>query len=343
MSADDGSGTRPVFSVTRQDTRVHCDRQTCNRDFASRVLQRYLLAMAHLAESRLTFGAGSPDPGELMLAVLVLYQQSLEQSVTFQSLSAGLREESAPLQLLVYDNSPTPVGKPGSVAHRGWDVCYVHDPSNPGVSRAYVEGARIAANHSKQWLLLLDQDTWFPPDVLSRYVASIQQHPEVRLFAPILRGGSHILSPCRYRFRLGSPLSLVSPGLHSLAGLSVLNSGTCVAVKDYLELGGHDVRIALDFADHEFIDRFKRKHDRFVVIDAECAHDFFGVTTQSTAGRLTRFGHYCRGAKFSGKGLSGALLTAAVVGARACRLSIRYRSLGFLRVAVDTLLGGEPS
>jgi hypothetical protein len=286
--------------------------------------------------------ARPPEPGESAFAVLVLYQQSLEQSVTFQSLGPSVRALSAPLQLLVYDNSPTPVGHPGSGPYPGWDIHYVHDPSNPGVSRAYLEGARMAARRAKQWLLLLDQDTRFPPDSLVRYSAAIRQHPEVRLFAPILRSGDRIVSPCMYRLKLGFSLARIRPGARSLAGLSVLNSGMCVAVEDYLAVGGHDVRIALDFADHEFIERFKRRRDRFVVVDTECGHGFFGATPQTTASQLARFQFYCRGAKYSSEGLIDGFLTAGVVGARACLLSLRHGSLGFLRVAAGTLLGDEP-
>lgn len=277
-----------------------------------------------------------------VFAVLVLYRQSLAESATFQSLSPSVQNLSVALPLLVYDNSPTPIGHPGAGSYPGWDIHYVHDPSNPGISRAYQEGVRMAAARSKRWLLLLDQDTRFPPDALSRYLTAVTRHPEVRLFAPILRTGERVISPCIYRFKLGFPLPEIQPGLQPLAGISVLNSGMWIAVEEYLAVGGHDLRIPLDFADHEFIERFKRRHDRFVLVDTECFHDFFRVTGQSTASHLVRFQFYCHGARYASKGLMDGILTAGVVGARACVLSYRHGSLGFLRVAVTTLLGREP-
>lgn len=273
-----------------------------------------------------------------VLAVLVLYRQSLAESATFQSLSAGLGQLSTPLPLLVYDNSPTPVGDPGRVGYPAWAITYVHDPSNPGVSRAYQEGARMAAAGSIPWLLLLDQDTRFPADWLGRYLNAVARHPEAALFAPILRSGERILSPCIYRFKRGFPLDRVEPGKRPLAGISVLNSGMWVGVEEYRAVGGHDVRIALDFADHEFIERFKRRHDSFVLVDAECSHDFFRETGQSIAGHLARFRFYCRGARYASKGLLDGIVTTAVVGARACLLSYRHGSLKFLGVAAATLL-----
>ena len=282
-----------------------------------------------------------PNTGASVFAVLVLYRQTLAESMTFQSLSPSVRGLPAPLPLLVYDNSPTPVGRPGNVSYHGWDIHYVHDSTNPGISRAYQEGARMAAERSKPWLLLLDQDTRFPPDWLTRYLTQVQRHPDVKLFAPILRSEGRILSPCIYRFKRGISLDRVEPGPQSLTGLSLLNSGMWIAVEDYLAVGGHEVRIPLDFADHEFIERFKRRHDRFVVVNAECIHNFFQVTEQSTASHLNRFRSYCHGARYASKGSIDRMLTACVIGARACLLSYRHGSLGFLRIAATTLLGRE--
>jgi hypothetical protein len=283
------------------------------------------------------------NTGASVFAVLVLYRQSLADSVTFQSLSPSVRDLSAPLSLLVYDNSPTPVGRPGNMPYDGWDIHYVHDPTNPGISRAYQVGARMAAERSKPWLLLLDQDTSFPQDWLTRYLTAVQRHPEEKLFAPILRCDERILSPCIYRFKRGFPVDRIEPGPQSLTGLSLLNSGMWIAVEDYLAVGGHEVRIALDFSDHEFIERFKQRHDQFVLVDADCIHNFFQATDQSTSGQLNRFRFYCQGARYASKGLMDRMLTACVIGARACLLSWRHGSLGFLRIAATALLGREPS
>lgn len=200
----------------------------------------------------------------------------------------------------------------------------------------------MAAERSARWLLLLDQDTRFPEDWLARYLAAVGRHPGAGLFAPILRSGGRVLSPCAYRFKRGISLDHIEPGERSLAGLSVLNSGMWVGVEEYRAVGGHDLHIPLDFADHEFIERFKRRHGRFVVVDAECAHDFFRVTGQSLASHLTRFRLYCQGARYASKGLLDGLVAASVVGARACLLSYRHGSLGFLRVAATAFLGKAP-
>jgi len=279
-----------------------------------------------------------PQSGTDMFAVLVLYGQSLKESPTFQSLSASVRHLATPLPLLVYDNSPSPIGRPHPGSYPGWDIEYIHDPSNPGVSLAYRTGARVAAARGRRWLLLLDQDTRFPAESLERYSAAITEHPDVRLFAPMLTSAGSVISPCRYRFKLGFRLRHVEPGRHALADLSVLNSGMCIAVDDYVSVGGHDVRIALDFADHEFIERFKRSHDSFVVVDLQCSHDFFRETVRGAASHAARFRLYCKGARHTSRGLGDGLLTAAVIWARACLLSARHGSPRFLWIAATAFL-----
>ena len=136
-----------------------------------------------------------------VLAVLVLYRQDLAQSPTYLSLGGELRRLGAQLDLLVYDNSEQASSLPENAPADGWRISYQHDGTNPGVSRAYVEGARLGASRGKRWLLLLDQDTVFPPGALDAYVDELRRHPDARLFAPILRVAGRIASPCGYRFK----------------------------------------------------------------------------------------------------------------------------------------------
>ena len=271
------------------------------------------------------------------LAVLVLYGRALGESVTFRSLDEGLRGLGERLDLLVYDNSAV-ASRPEPAA--GWQIEYRHDPGNPGVSRAYLEGAKVAAERGKRWLWLLDQDTWFPPQAIAVYADAVRRYPSEVLLAPVLRSGERIVSPCAYRFPRGAPLRATTTGLQDLAGKSLLNSGMCISVAAYLDVGGHDPRIGLDFSDHEFIDRFKRRYARARILPLECRHGFSGELRSGVDAGLQRFRFFCRGVRYAAHGgLQSALGTAMVVG-RACRLAFRHRHPGFLRIAASTLIGG---
>ncbi len=272
-----------------------------------------------------------------VLAVLVLYGRTLGESITFRSLEEGLRRVGERLDLFVYDNSAV-ASHPAPAA--GWEIEYRHDPTNPGVSRAYLEGARFAAERGKRWLLLLDQDTRFPLEAITVYADALRRYPTEVLFAPVLRAGVRIVSPCAYRFPRGTPLRTIATGLQDFSGKSVLNSGMCISVAAYLDVGGHDPRIGLDFSDHEFIDRFKRRHERVRVLPLECQHGFSGELRSGVDAGLQRFRFFCLGVRYASRGGLQSALGAAMVFGRACRLAFRHRHPGFLRIAASTLIGG---
>jgi rhamnosyltransferase len=272
-----------------------------------------------------------------VLAILVLYGRTLGESITFRSLEAGRRRVGQRLDLFVYDNSAV-ASNPAPAS--GWQIEYRHDPTNPGVSRAYLEGARVAAERGKRWLLLLDQDTCFPGEAITVYADALRQYPAEVLFAPVLRAGGHILSPCAYRFPRGTPLKTTATGLQQLSGKSVLNSGMCISLAAYVNVGGHDPRLGLDFSDHEFIDRFKRRHARVRILPLECRHEFSGALRPGVEASLRRFRFFCLGVRHASRGGLQSALGAAMVAGRACRLAFRYRHPGFLRIAASTLIGG---
>jgi rhamnosyltransferase len=271
-----------------------------------------------------------------VLAVLVLFGRTLEESVTFQSLGEGLRRAGGRLELFVYDNSAVagPIVEPPE-----WSIEYRHDPSNPGVSQAYIEGARRAEALGKRWLLLLDQDTFFPPAALDAYLEAMRRSPAAELFAPVLRSGDRVVSPCGYRFPLGTSLARIEPGVQPLQGKSVLNSGMCVSLAAYQEVGGHDPRIGLDFSDHEFIERFKRRYSSVCVVPVECRHGFSGDQSTEVTNGVVRFQVYCHGVRYASRGRMQRLWGAGLVAARACLLAARWQHLGFLRVAARSLFG----
>ena len=90
-----------------------------------------------------------------VLAVVVLYNVSLNDSQTLNSLKA-LDSLGINLKLLIYDNSPQQQNHESTQ----WD--YVHDSTNEGLTKAYNTAVELAKKNNCEWLLLLDQDTHLP-------------------------------------------------------------------------------------------------------------------------------------------------------------------------------------
>jgi len=132
--------------------------------------------------------------------IIVIYNIELEDSESFQSI-LQMHAEEAELNVFVYDNSLKPQKLK---AYKNIRLSYVHDPNNSGVSKAYNTGAENAKKEQKEWVLLLDQDTTLPSDILKQYNSAIKTYSEAKLIVPILQlANGKIFSPCSYRFKRG--------------------------------------------------------------------------------------------------------------------------------------------
>jgi GT2 family glycosyltransferase len=274
------------------------------------------------------------------LAVLVLYKVRLDASDTFLSLTRSLKKSGRSMEVLVYDNSPTPMVRDEDLARDGLLLHYISDPANPGVSRAYNRGFEIARQRGRKWLLLLDQDTAFPDDALSCYTDAVEAHGDSLLFAPVLVCGSTIYSPCANALNLNYHVKAVPPGKVRARGKSLLSSGMCIHVDAFARAGGFDEGIPLDFADHDFMKRYRRHFDSFVVLDLVCAHAFSDREPSDMDRALTRFDYYCKGARGSIKSIPDALSLPPLAFLRAARLCVRFGSLTFLRRLFRAFLRG---
>jgi glycosyltransferase involved in cell wall biosynthesis len=234
--------------------------------------------------------------------------------------------------MVIYDNSPAPMWRGDGERRDGFRIRYISDTSNPGVSKAYNTGFEIARQLRKKLLLLLDQDTVFPENTFSNYAAAIEAHADCPLFAPILMSHGKIYSPCGQILNANFHLRRVRPGRGSVRGKSLLNSGLCIRLDAFDKVGGFDEKIPLDFADHDFMKRYRTHFDSFVLIDVVCEHGFSDKEPVGLNGSLTRFGYYCKGARNSIKGGQDAFSLAPAAFLRAARLSARFRTLRFLRL-----------
>lgn len=269
-----------------------------------------------------------------LLAVLVLYNQRLATSKSFLSLfnsQSGVHER---VHLLVYDNSPIPVGLESELGVADGGVEYVSDIRNPGVSKAFNVGAHVARRLECTHLLFLDQDTVFPHNALSAYVTAVEAHPDGNLFAPILSSRNKMYSPCRSILNFNIPFARRKTGTLPAKGVSVLNSGMCIRLEAFEEAGGFDESIPLDFADHDFFKRYRSRFKSFVLLDIVCEHGFADNEASDLNPAIARFGLYCRGARNSIKKPLDAFSIPPLAVMHAIRLSLRFGTFRFLYLLI---------
>ena len=277
------------------------------------------------------------------LIVVVLYKTELYNSITYQSLEKSLQKSQLrqKADLLVYDNSP--VGNDliwESKEEKHFNISYIHDPSNPGVSKAYNKAADLANAKKKTLLLVLDQDTNLPNDVLFRYAHDVKSFPNFPLYAPQIYSEGLLYSPCRYIFQKGSNLLGIEAGVHLTKNRSVINSGLLVDLAAFHQVSGYDEEVQLYFSDHVFFDRIKRHFPKFVIVNCQLEHELSSVDYRDLPTALTRFAYYCRGARQASR--NNVLLYAnhgIMVGLRSLVMSYRCRSLDFVNVFIRNFVG----
>ncbi len=242
------------------------------------------------------------------------------------------------MDVVVFDNSATAPERCGDYRYDCFRIHYISDVCNPGVSKAYNTGLKVAKKLKKKWLLFLDHDTNFPRYALERYAQALAAYPDIVLFVPILTSVGRIYSPCRYVLNAGFPLAKIKPGVCSTRGKSVLNSGMCISIEAFDRVGGFNESIPLDFADHDFMKRYGKHFDSFCIVDVTCSHGFSGMERIDRDAALTRFGYYCKGARASINNAADAGSLCVLVSLRAARLTFRYRTTAFLRLFLRTFL-----
>ncbi len=203
--------------------------------------------------------------------VVVIYNKLLKDSESIQSLLPTILGYDC--GLLIYDNSNTCQ----DVSHltKNSNIKYIHDETNSGLSKAYNISAKIAKEDQRKYMILLDQDTIFPSNSIDKYLEAINKHDDKKLFAPILKiQNGKIMSPCIYRYKWGKLIDFMLPGKYSLHHYLPVNSGLCISIEAFFEVGGYNEKVKLDGADFQFIERFKKKYDDFIVLDLVLFQNF---------------------------------------------------------------------
>lgn len=199
-----------------------------------------------------------------LLPVIVLYRQQLHTTTTYQTLLKVAAFE----QFMVYDNSPADFEVDSTTLDQR--AIYVRNSYNRGLSSCYNLAAHYAQSEGFTHLLLLDQDTTFPPGALQHYF-----HLPATTFvaAPCLTSDTLPFSPVDIRGWNLRAAKLPSR-LHSLHQYSPVNSGLCVQVETFFRAGGYDESVYLDYADFVFVRRLAHVTSHFLLLPFTAEQNF---------------------------------------------------------------------
>jgi GT2 family glycosyltransferase len=260
--------------------------------------------------------------------IMVIYNRRLHECQTYNSLAYSAQNTREKITLIVIDNSPTKMYDEGD--HNCFSIHYIHNIDNPGVSKAYNQGAELASSMAKKWLLLTDQDTIFPANSMDTYIKGIINDYKQQIFVPRLYYSKGLLSPVKYLFKRGWPLNNIEQGVHSFRYLSVINSGMLVNLELFLKVNGYNEKVRLDFSDYVFIDRVKQYHRTFTILNIDCVQEVSFEVNSSKDLSLLRFKYFCEGARnATDKWYDYPMLLLNVI-LRGVKLTLQHRSISFV-------------
>lgn len=262
-----------------------------------------------------------------LLIIIVLYNVKIDQIEYLYDLEC--------FNVLIYDNS--------NVAQECTNYHYIHDPSNPGVSKAYNHGIALAKQLDIKKVLILDQDTKFDKTVLGLYEKLYAKYGDDYIYAPIIAGNDKIYSPydeliCRNKFQMNE--SFVYSELYSLKNRAVINSGLMIPVSLAEQLGGFDENIKLDFSDSYFIEKYKCINEFIILVNISMEHSLSGDEGINKQKELSRFRYYCSGAKYFYKETKNKPRLLRMLFFRTFKLIIKYRSLLPIKIAIKCFKDG---
>jgi GT2 family glycosyltransferase len=196
-----------------------------------------------------------------ILAVVVLYKQSPQQSQTIQSLIKVFTGDpglSASVGVLVWDNSPVPAAN--FSLPFAFDL--EHAGGNVGTSGAYNHAMELAESVGCPWLLLLDQDTTVREEFLRGmigYSEKLARVQEIAAVVPFIFSHGALVSPRRLlSFNRVRQIPASFSGLCKEKAYAV-NSATLMRVSALRGVGGYSDEFWLDLSDVYVFQALHRK------------------------------------------------------------------------------------
>lgn len=223
------------------------------------------------------------------LIVVVIFECDFDDSITLQRLSLRRQKVWCFPDILIYDNSPR---SRFSEKYLQTIAFYKHDPANNGVAGAYNYALEVGKNEQKEWLMLFDQDTNISDTYFDEMEKCLEIYPQQTLFCPIVRSGNSIVSPTYYVAEKPIKPRRLKPGLLKTKFYTIINSGITIQLRELDSLGGYDSDLPLDLSDHNFFRKYKKKHEKFVLIDAVNLHDLSSESDITFDAVYSRFKKY---------------------------------------------------
>jgi len=224
------------------------------------------------------------------VAIVVLYRTAPDAAPTLRTLASCARMDACE-RVVVVDHSPERQDEAFARATATFGAVptlYVSAPDNPPLGLAYNRAVRTHLGLAR-YVLILDQDTVLPPDIVATAERAAVAESFPALMAPHILAGDRVASPCRIFLGWGRRWSRVRAGWHSLQGNTLINSGAWIHRRVFETLGvWYSESLKLYGTDTDFFKRLGQREARFLALPAIIEHDlsFDSASVESKAGKV---------------------------------------------------------
>ena len=258
-------------------------------------------------------------------AAVVVYNMRCPDSPTCQALEALADKD---ISVLIYDNSTADYGNRAYCEKMGW--VYLGGTGNVGISKAYNACVDYLTEGDKvDTLCLFDDDTHLTGAYFDA-LRQAKQTAEGHIFVPTIFAAGNLISPCI--LKPGHKVIPFADAKEAMAyqgqEMSAINSCMAIDLGIFADFR-YDENIFLDGVDHHFTRQMHARGETFHLLDYRCDHGFSGMEKPPKTSALVRFKIYAKDYKYILKNQKFHYLR--LVGKRALRLSVSYRSLAFLK------------
>ncbi len=199
--------------------------------------------------------------------VIVLYQCSLDKSITFISLTEQLNKISIDYELVIYNNDINQ-----KIEDSRFTI--VNSKENSKLEGAYNFALQRAIKNTKKWILLLDQDTLIPNNYFEKLNKLFDKDLSTDLVAiiPKLVSKEKVLSPKLLSSKMRFERDIQNIGFTN-DRIVAFNSMSLFRVEFIKSIGGFSKDYPFDLHDHWCYNQIYKQNKSVYILDVTTEHD----------------------------------------------------------------------
>lgn len=218
--------------------------------------------------------------------LIVLFNQSPDESLSYQTLQKALVKITANYQIILFDNTP----KQSSYYTQDNRIIFCSNGKNSGLPIAYNFAAKQALTDKRKYLVIFDQDSV----VTTQYIHTLWQE-----LAKMTTNDAVLVPNIVCKNKLISPYILNSLGLARIQNTSqqspdlyAINSFSVISVAAIEKIGFFDTFYWLDALDFHFFHRVHCQNLHVKRLDIAVEHNLSLINGNMPSWRLYNIAHY---------------------------------------------------